>query len=421
MTPQSTDQSNSSSKKNSFFSVLVRRLPIHLLGLSVGALLEEVPLLAYIGIICLLPRGDFKKPTWYIPTIIGLLQALAAFFLGASIPTALFWGGLQRWVLSLFQNRGRLCWDYSVAPFLLLCLDTINYGKSFGLIYVVFISLFLVGVLANFLYNRIKADQIHEERFASDLAQLQELLKNKIKPEKVGQQARLLANLSEALSRLLKDMGREGFQIIDRIHSLVEALQKHVDAEKPSSASGWSKGLLKSQNWGRKGEDHSEELVKLLAEGNDYLKNEVKRLRKGQTGDTSDQEAKWIAFEESATDLQTKAVSLPDSLAKHVLSISNSSVEIVKNMREDPADRLPGERFLSRYLTAVHKIVDEYIRLAEGPVQKDVEHALSRSAELLQRMDDAFKDELASLLQNDAINLTAEVDAIDAMLRMKGH
>ena len=39
----------------------------------------------------------------------------------------------------------------------------------------------------------------------------------------------------------------------------------------------------------------------------------------------------------------------------------------------------------------------------------------------LKDMNKLFHDELVNLLQNDTINFNAEVEAIDAMLKMKGH
>ena len=51
----------------------------------------------------------------------------------------------------------------------------------------------------------------------------------------------------------------------------------------------------------------------------------------------------------------------------------------------------------------------------------EIKDSLERSHEMLERLAKAFADEYAALQQNDAINFTAELNALDAVLKMQGH
>ncbi|MCR5812991.1 MAG: 5-bromo-4-chloroindolyl phosphate hydrolysis family protein [Desulfovibrio sp.] len=428
MPQKSTVPKDTAFEKPSFFMLLVQRFLVHCSGSSLGyffsnaAGFDDPLLLTYLGTICLIPRGNWKKPAWFIPAWVGLLQALLMLVLGAPIWTAIFWGGVASWLQRIWQVHGRLSWDWIVAPFLIFSLEAaLKFTASPILVCVAVIAVLLVGLGAQYAYGRVYAEKLQEESLKEDLSRLQSLLRQNLTPEQLAAQIKILAMQTDALSKALNGKIREGFTAIERVHKATEAIFSYFESSKPSQ-SGWSKGLLKSDNWGKKGQNSCDDLINLLKETNAFLQENIKKLKPTlrREGDNSF-ETKCQDFEESAAELSTKAAGLPQDAASHVQSISQSTLEIVKNMREDPADRTPGERFLDRYLTSVHKIVDEYLRLSTGPKQKDLEQALVKSQEILERMDKAFQDELANLLQNDAINFTAEVDAIDAMLKMKGH
>ena len=414
--------------KPSFFKLLAQRFVVHCTGIALAYFFStlsgtnDAALLTYLGFICLFPRGSWNKHAWFIPAGTGLAQTLVMLLLGAPMWTAIFWGGVASWLQRLWQNRGRISWDWVVAPFLVFSLEAaLSFTTSPLLPAIALICVLLLGIGAQLAYGRIYAEKLHEDSLKEDLARLQGLLRQKIRSEKLAAQIKLLSMHAESLAKVLPGKIREGIEAIDRIRKATDAVISHLESSKPSQ-SGWSKGLLKSDNWGRKGQSSSEDLVNLLQETNSFLQETIKKLKPTvrREGDSSF-EGTCLAFEESAAELSSKSMGLPEKVAAHVQSIAQSTLEIIKNMREDPADRTPGERFLSRYLTSVHKIVNEYLRLSTGPAQKDLEQALEKSRDILERMDKAFQDELANLLQNDTINFTAEVDAIDAMLKMKGH
>ena len=66
--------------------------------------------------------------------------------------------------------------------------------------------------------------------------------------------------------------------------------------------------------------------------------------------------------------------------------------------------------------------MDEHIRLAaKDAAHEDVSAALSRSEDILAHLSRAFQDERTGMLRNDAVNYTAELNALEKLLKMRGH
>lgn len=126
-------------------------------------------------------------------------------------------------------------------------------------------------------------------------------------------------------------------------------------------------------------------------------------------------------FYDSASDLESKAASLPEDLRARTSSIALHGRNILECMGKEKNDAQPGARFLVRYLPAAHKIVDEYIRLErEGRDYQEIQAVLGRVDEILERLERAFKQEHASLLNHDAMQLSAEMQVLDKLLKMDG-
>ncbi|MBQ7608851.1 MAG: 5-bromo-4-chloroindolyl phosphate hydrolysis family protein [Desulfovibrionaceae bacterium] len=345
------------------------------------------------------------------------MQAILAFIFGVPPSSALFMGGAQTWLQRIWQIRGRLCWDWVALPLLIICLDSLSLGASPIVTLGGAAALFFCGILAQFAYSRLRAEQIHTEKLAQALARLKAIPQKEIRPEQVATQAKMCTMQVERFAKAIQGKVSDYYAVIEKIEACAKALAAYVESSKPSKSSGWATGLLRSEHWGK---GDNEGLLKQMRETNALLEEEIRKLRSDRKLPEDEFEAKLQGFEEQAQDLVQKASLLPGNLAGHVTAISQTTLEIIKNMRSDPADRTPGDRFLSRYLPAVHTIIEEHVRLSSGPIQGDIQQALDKSAAMLERMDNAFREELANLLQNDAINFSAEVDAIDVMLKMKG-
>ena len=113
----------------------------------------------------------------------------------------------------------------------------------------------------------------------------------------------------------------------------------------------------------------------------------------------------------------------PDS-AKQIDTIAYAAYGIIRQMRSDPADRPGGERFLKRYLKATADMVKERKRLEDASATNRSEAlntALARSDEVLEHLAQAFRDEDQYLMTNDTVNFTAELNALDTFMKMRGH
>jgi hypothetical protein len=131
--------------------------------------------------------------------------------------------------------------------------------------------------------------------------------------------------------------------------------------------------------------------------------------------------ARAEAFRNQAAELQEKTRRLPDKVRQVSDGIALATDKILARMREDPQDVSVGDRFLSRYLKAAHKVVDDYARLAaNGQNNQTISEELARGEALLERLLKAFDEEHTRMLTNDTINFTAELNVLDKLLQMDG-
>lgn len=130
---------------------------------------------------------------------------------------------------------------------------------------------------------------------------------------------------------------------------------------------------------------------------------------------------KVVLHRASLAALNDKISRLPRNTQPVTLSIAASTDNILECMRKDSRDLEPGHRFLHRYLTAVHTVVDKHIRLArEAVITPEGIAALEKSGEMLARLDAAFAREHARLLKNDVTDFSADLEVLDTLLKMDG-
>ena len=385
----------------------------------------------YIGLICLFPRGNPRDPAWYVPTLLGLVQALVLVALGLHWSLVILWAGLQTWVQRLLSCRGSFGWEWSVAPMLAvsLCL-TLQDFLQWRIALWPLLSVPLVvalGAVGMFAYRRSRAESIHKKMLADSLQRLRNTLSWRVLPEDAQQQGDLLLAQASAWKIVAN---AEDYALAERLDKLcrdVEGMASELRVLKGSGASAGAvlaRTVLRSSRWQDKtAHPKMRALLKDIRDCNAAMLQVLSRQKPEKSNDAARQDdaGRMAAHEDSARQLLLKKPALPEELARHVESISASALGIVDCMRKDPADMPGGHKFLGRYLQATHRVVDEYVRLAaENSGQEDVNAALQRSGELLERMATAFADERTSMLQNDAMNYTAELNALDAMLKMRG-
>lgn len=413
-----------------FVSGVGRRLLVHFCALLVSAFISlsfstsifdsvDTFVFSYLGLICLFPRGSMDSPSWYLPALTGIVQSLLLGFLGLSWPTALFWGGVQTWLQRLLQSRGKLGWEWSVSPFLAVgigvCLESIaSSGQPATPLWSLPV-LAVVGWCLRVAYLRWKMEPIHRRILADAVRRLQALATTRTFPVSLRQEMDLLQGQLAAYDSRTQELGTEGYKLVDQVSDICRDLEKL--ARKPA------------QDWN----PARDRAFYTLQEINASLRQQLEDLppapdpspsapaASSDANETNETDARMNEYEKAAHELLYKQKRLPENIARHVGGIVSAAFSIVQCMRSDPQDRDAGSKFLARYLKAAHMIVDEYVRLAgEKVTQEDVRTALARSEEILERLEKAFREEHASLLRNDAINYTAELNTLDTLLKMRG-
>ncbi len=95
---------------------------------------------------------------------------------------------------------------------------------------------------------------------------------------------------------------------------------------------------------------------------------------------------------------------------------------VLDEIARDPRDIKTARQFLSYYLDATLKIVRQYAELsgrnrAKGP---EIEALLAKAEGMLETIESAFGKQRALLLENDAMNLEAELTVLDKTMKMQG-
>ena len=99
-------------------------------------------------------------------------------------------------------------------------------------------------------------------------------------------------------------------------------------------------------------------------------------------------------------------------------SIAN---QIFKAVIEQPAKANQIKRFMDYYLPTTLKMLVAYRRMEEGNVKGETaENAKARIRDSLNLVIQAFNKQLAKLYENDALDITTDIDVMETMLKQDG-
>ncbi len=412
-----------------------RRVGVHFASMLAAVLfLETAPIeeqiAAYVGLICLFPRGRVTSPQWYGPTGFGVLQVLILIFFFHPGYAVLF-GGFQTWAQRFLLCKGRMGWEWSVLPMLLICFHDAfslwEYGTMNLLLLISFPVLLAVGWLLLRRSRRAGQAALRSKLLEQAKQTLKAAVARRSLPEEMQGQAELLLKQTGEYSRWGAGDPDDPFPLAPRVLATAQSVDKiartsslNAEAEKDSDISRWINSARRMDRRKRNAEGASPEALTLK----DMRALTALLIEKNGTGlaQSSPQAGEYAEYERSARELLQKKSVLPEDAAAFVEKIAFSTLNIVESMRGDPADVTPGKRFLDKYLPITHRILDEHKRLAGMKVSSgEIKASLERSHEMLDRLSAAFADEYAALQQNDAINFNAELNALDAVLKMQGH
>ncbi|MDR2893547.1 MAG: 5-bromo-4-chloroindolyl phosphate hydrolysis family protein [Deltaproteobacteria bacterium] len=415
------------------FKALVKRIGLHFLALCAGLAISGVgltgTLCAYVGIICLLPLGfNPRKTRFLVPFAVSAGQFLLTWLWGGLPPAlALFWAGAQTWLIQAFILRFKLGWAWTATPAILLCIAISHSSPPLSLLLLLFWGLCTIcGCLAYELITAQENKNRLDQALRGVAGVLDQPLRHSTFPQPFDCQFRRLLEQSSAAYGLgLNQKSRSSATLAPPLEDLAPKLKQ---------AMSWREEKFSEQE--------SNYLLSALAEANQLLSdalglsaveknaspaplnktgNKSEALSGAEIGTSAAENAEFAPFRKSVSQLLNKRGKLPDPLQKHLNALFLSTGGIITCMSEDPEDVPSGTRFLNRYLPAVHKVIDEYARLAgDGQAHANLKEALDRTEEVLERMVTAFHEEHGNLLRNDAMRFNADLNVLDKLLKMDG-
>lgn len=112
---------------------------------------------------------------------------------------------------------------------------------------------------------------------------------------------------------------------------------------------------------------------------------------------------------------------LPPKLANVVQHIGEQSTDILKIMKADPRDVLPGGQFLNRYLPLIHQSIVRYSTIKSLHSQDDINEDIDEKTFIaLKSMQQAFTQMRQQLAENDLDDLRVDLKVMDQLIRSQG-
>ncbi len=113
---------------------------------------------------------------------------------------------------------------------------------------------------------------------------------------------------------------------------------------------------------------------------------------------------------------------LPDpEISAQIDTIESIANQIFKAVIEQPKKAVQIRRFMDYYLPTTLKMLVAYRRMEEGNVRGEAaDNARSRIRDSLNLVIEAFSKQLAKLYENDALDITTDIDVMETMLKQDG-
>jgi len=377
---------------------------------------------SYIALICLWarPRTGYGDADWLVPCGSGLIQTLVAGFLGASWPFALLTGGLQTWFGRLLIYRKKFLWEWTVLPFVLIAfiLWTFSSG-SMGLSLSVPAGFAVIAAVAfsfHGIHSKLQRAVLKKAGYLKLVARLKELSISKYFSMSLrGAVSGLTVRIDKYLD-LARQKGIDD-RFVELASKAAVGLEAYERELKDSSVPAAFLFIKRSED--PEEALRSQEELKVLENINDlnrYLDSAIASPVRASGSDSFDE------YLIKAQSILHKSSMLPEQFAPMLEQIAAATESMVGKMRSDPNDVSSGSMFLKRYLNSTDSLIDEYLRLKDQNAEsEDLKKAFSRTEEVLDRISKAFKGENEFMLQNDTINFTAELNALDTFIKSRGH
>ena len=109
------------------------------------------------------------------------------------------------------------------------------------------------------------------------------------------------------------------------------------------------------------------------------------------------------------------------NIRQKINEIMMVSDKIVQDAKHDPADVPQIKKFLSYYLPTTIKLLNAYDRMgAQGIEGQNISGTMARIEDMLDTTIEAYKKQLDSLFENQALDIEADIKVMNTMLAREG-
>jgi 5-bromo-4-chloroindolyl phosphate hydrolysis protein len=107
--------------------------------------------------------------------------------------------------------------------------------------------------------------------------------------------------------------------------------------------------------------------------------------------------------------------------AKKIQDICKIGIEIFDDIRKNPSDLRKIKTFINYYLESTEKIINQYVELSNRTeVTPEVRESLEKVEGLLDEIKKTFQKQLASLLEDDLLDLNVELEVLKKTMKHEG-
>jgi hypothetical protein len=107
--------------------------------------------------------------------------------------------------------------------------------------------------------------------------------------------------------------------------------------------------------------------------------------------------------------------------ARKIQDICKVGIEIFDDIKKNPSDLRKIKTFINYYLDSTEKIINQYVELSDRTdVTPEVRESLEKVEGLLDEIKKTFDKQLASLLEDDLLDLNVELEVLKKTMKHEG-
>lgn len=155
------------------------------------------------------------------------------------------------------------------------------------------------------------------------------------------------------------------------------------------------------------------------------LKVVDRRTQEGAAGFTPDQRAADAVVRDGMEKIRymsNQARMIPNNdVAAKIRDICRIGVRIFDDIKKNPAAIKKVKQFNNYYLDTTKKIIDQYVALAgKKDITPEIDQTLKKIEEMLDPVKDTFERQLANLVEEDLLDLNAEITVMKKTMKLEG-